>query len=278
MKAIAIYTDLDGSLLDHHSYSHAAADALLEELEDRNIPVIPATSKTRAELLPLRDELRNAHPFIVENGAAVLIPSGYFPQQPAGTTEQDGYWIMVFSRPRSHWLMMLDSLVAEFDGEFLSFNDMADDTIMSLTGLDRTAARRAAAREFGEPVHWSGSEMRRARFVAALQAQGARVLQGGRFLHVSDDCDKGRALRWLNDQYGIRNAGKPPLSIALGDSQNDQAMLEAADYALIIRSPAHEPPSLTRSGNTLLSTAYGPQGWDELVRRLLHTLTTQPDS
>ena len=59
---IVIYTDLDGSLLDHHSYSHAAADALLLELEQRGIPVIPTSSKTRAELIPLRRELNNHHP------------------------------------------------------------------------------------------------------------------------------------------------------------------------------------------------------------------------
>ena len=33
MQKIVIYTDLDGSLLDHQDYGHAAADALLDELE-----------------------------------------------------------------------------------------------------------------------------------------------------------------------------------------------------------------------------------------------------
>jgi hydroxymethylpyrimidine pyrophosphatase-like HAD family hydrolase len=66
MSSIVIYTDLDGSLLDHHSYSHAAADALLAELETQGIPVIPVSSKTRAELLQLRRQLDNRHPFIVD--------------------------------------------------------------------------------------------------------------------------------------------------------------------------------------------------------------------
>ena len=54
MTKLVIYTDLDGSLLDHDSYSHAAADALLVELEAHGIPVIIASSKTRYEQTSLR--------------------------------------------------------------------------------------------------------------------------------------------------------------------------------------------------------------------------------
>ena len=41
-----IFTDLDGSLLDHHSYSFAPAVPLLAELDALGIPVIPITGKT----------------------------------------------------------------------------------------------------------------------------------------------------------------------------------------------------------------------------------------
>ena len=42
MTKLVIYTDLDGTLLDYDSYSHAAADALLDELEGHGVPVIIA--------------------------------------------------------------------------------------------------------------------------------------------------------------------------------------------------------------------------------------------
>ena len=45
-----IFTDLDGSLLDHESYSFAAAVPLLQELASACIPVVPVTSKTRVEI------------------------------------------------------------------------------------------------------------------------------------------------------------------------------------------------------------------------------------
>ena len=94
-----------------------------------------------------------------------------------------------------------------------------------------------------------------------MQGMGATLLQGGRFLHLSGDCDKGRALAWLNRQYAMET-GRNPVTIAIGDSQNDAAMLEAADHALIIQSPSHPPPELKRHDKVLLSEAFGPQGWN----------------
>lgn len=269
---IAIYTDLDGTLLDHDTYSHAAADGLLAELEQRGIPVIPCTSKTRAELLPLRRSLHNRHPFIVENGAAVVIPKGYF-TEPRDDREDDGDWrVKRFSAPRSHWLDVLDSVAAPFAGEFTPFSAMSIDDVCELTGLDHDAATLAMQREYGEPVHWHGDAARRETFIQAVQAAGANVLQGGRFLHLGGDCDKGRALRWLNDRYAAGTAA--PISIAAGDSHNDIAMLEAADHALIVRSPAHPPPPLQRSDNVSITDAYGPAGWAAGLRQLIDRLIT----
>ena len=46
-----IFTDLDGTLLDHESYSAKPADLLIEQIIGQSIgSVIPITSKTRAEL------------------------------------------------------------------------------------------------------------------------------------------------------------------------------------------------------------------------------------
>ena len=54
-QQLLVFTDLDGSLLDHHSYSYQAALPRLQQLEQLGVPVIPATSKTRAEIVHLRE-------------------------------------------------------------------------------------------------------------------------------------------------------------------------------------------------------------------------------
>ncbi len=263
MTSIAIYTDLDGTLLDHHDYSHAPADPLLQRLEAQGIPVIFCTSKTRAELLRLRQELNNRHPFIAENGAAVFIPDGYLPVRPADVVTGGGFWVKAFVPGRSHWLALLRQVPNRFAGRFRPFHDMTVDQLADLTGLSPEEALLAAKREYGEPVQWLGSDADREDFVEALERLGARVLRGGRFLHVSGDCDKGRAMHWLNQQLGA--GGSAPITIALGDSQNDAAMLEAADHAVLVRSPSHPFPRLRRTERVLETSAPGPRGWAEGV-------------
>ena len=66
-----IYTDLDGTLLDHDTYSAEAARSVLERVGAGGIPIVPATSKTYSEVLEFRSSMNLTHGFIVENGAAL---------------------------------------------------------------------------------------------------------------------------------------------------------------------------------------------------------------
>ena len=78
---LLVFTDLDGTLLDHESYSFEPALPALAVLKEKNIPLVLCTSKTRAEIELFRIQLKNIHPFISENGGAIFVPKGnYFPQ------------------------------------------------------------------------------------------------------------------------------------------------------------------------------------------------------
>ena len=268
--SLLVFTDLDGSLLDHHSYSYQDALPQLHALARADIPVIPASSKTRVEIERLREELGNNHPFIVENGAAVFIPAGYVPTQPPGTVERDGYWVRELVPDRSHWLTLLRDLYGEFAEEFDYFHRAGAAGIARMTGLSEERAREANAREYSEPVQWLGSDSRREEFVDRLRSAGATTLQGGRFLSVSGDCDKGRALAWLREVYRAQYPGRVWHDIAIGDSRNDCAMLEAAETALVVRSTVHDYPPLERQEGVIFSRGLGPAGWAEGVARWLH--------
>ena len=266
-----VFTDLDGSLLDHHTYSYQYALPQLHRLERLGIPVIPATSKTRLEIEHLRVALGNANPFIVENGAAVFIPVGYFDSQPVATVEREGYWVREFSAPREKWLGILRALSGEFAGEYDYFFQAGAAGIVRMTNLPEARALEANQREYSEPVQWLGDEARKAEFISCLAARGASVLQGGRFLAVSGDCDKGRALAWLRQVYRQAKPGTLCHDLAIGDSGNDCAMLEAAETALLVRSPVHKFPVLQRADGIICSTDYGPAGWAEGVACWLHS-------
>ncbi|MDA8781752.1 HAD-IIB family hydrolase [Porticoccaceae bacterium] len=262
-----IFTDLDGSLLDHHSYSFAPAANYLARLESQQIPVIAITSKTRTEVLAIRQQMANSHPFVIENGAAICIPKNYFTHCPQRAVESGDYWVISNTEPRSQWLQILDRVGKPFVSEFQTFSSVCAEQgiegLALLTGLTLEQARLAQQREYSESINWLGTKSRKAELIRRLHEAGAHLLQGGRFLSMGGNTDKGRALLQLQALY-LQQQGKCQ-SLAIGDSANDISMLEAANSALIIRSPSHQMPSLERTENLYRSEANGPNGWVEGV-------------
>jgi mannosyl-3-phosphoglycerate phosphatase len=269
MPASLVFSDLDGSLLDHYSYSFEQALPMIKALDRLGIPLILTSSKTCAEIVGLRSALGNSHPFIVENGAAVFIPRHSLPAQPAGTTTYGDYWLYEMAPPRSRWLAALAELAQEYPGEFDSFHSAGVAGIIRMTGLPESEAEAANDRLYSEPVRWLGTAQREARFIESLQEKGATVFRGGRFLSVSANCDKGAALRWLRSQYQAYLPDVEIDDIAIGDSANDLPMLEAAHTALLIRSPVHGFPELIEQEAVIHSQQCGPSGWAEGVSQWL---------
>ena len=260
-----IFTDLDGTLLDHDNYSYQPAANLLEKLTKIGIPVIPTTSKTRREVQPLRRAIDNQHPFITENGAGIYIPKDYFSFICDSWIDEGDFWLQSTCKPRSIWLSLIDELSEQFTAEYQTFNLLftrdGASAIADITGLTLHQASLANEREFSETVVWLSTESRKSVFIKALTDRGAQVHQGGRFLSVTDHVNKGAALLALKNLYLREPYIKSCDTLALGDGKNDVEMLKMADSAIIIRSPHHSPPVVNRTGNIVTSQKNGPEGW-----------------
>ncbi|WP_351089679.1 HAD-IIB family hydrolase [Shewanella sp. S1-49-MNA-CIBAN-0167] len=263
-----IFTDIDGTLLDHYDYSFSHAIDVIEALNERHIPIIANTSKTFAEMEKLQQTIGFNSPFISENGAVIYIPIGYFDQQPQDTFTQGYYWVKEFCQPRTYWLELLTEHAPAFDDDFIGFSTLSVEALCEVTDLSPDNAKLALIRHYGEPLLWQGDEASKQAFIALMTGVGAQMLQGGRFLHVGGDTDKGKAMKWLADVYA-KQYHAPVITIALGDSGNDTAMLEAADIAIQIKSPVHDFPTLTTKKQSIKSSLYGPKGWAECITQTL---------
>ncbi|AFU98218.1 HAD-IIB family hydrolase [Simiduia agarivorans] len=267
-----VFTDLDGTLLDHFNYSFAKAVPMLAALRQHDIPLIIATSKTFAEVQPLRSQLRNGYPFIVENGAGIYLPLSFLPEEQlhqfSGVALHQGYWRLALSQPRAYWQTLLTQAAKDFHGLFASFTQLGTEGIARATGLSHQDARLANEREFSEPVLWLGDDNRKSQFIVHMTALGANVLEGGRFLHITGNSNKGRAMQWVADAFALRD-GHRFTTLAAGDGKNDVPMLELADAALVMRSPVNPTLCLNRSHGYIESPCAGPLGWAKGINHFL---------
>ncbi|AOY88232.1 mannosyl-3-phosphoglycerate phosphatase [Marinobacter salinus] len=257
---LLIFSDLDGTLLNHENYRWDAARPALQRLEAASIPLILNSSKTAPEVRSLRRELGNTDPFIVENGAAVVIP--------AKTFGNDDEQVVNFGAPRVEVLKVL-AVQREAGARFRGFEDMSVPELADATGLDAESAKRAKERLGTEPLIWEGSDDELAAFRSALAAENLRLVQGGRFFHAMGIFDKSDGARFLLDKYREQHGGEEVIAIALGDSPNDQQMLESADIPVVIRGVNSDEVQLPSAKHAMRSIKPGPEGWNECVLNLL---------
>lgn len=267
-----IYTDLDGTLLDHDSYDFSPARPALTAAREAGIPIIPVTSKTLAELERLYRQMDLDGPCVAENGSLIAVPEGYFPS--LDEAPRWGRWrILHLGWTYAEIIEQLDQLRTTHGFRFLGFNDLRDVDVAWLTGLTRNSAALARKRQATEPLIWQGSEEERRRFAATLQTHGLQLVRGGRFWHVMTLADKGTAIQRLTRLYQKRYA-QAFFTVALGDSPNDLSMLAAADCPLVIRrkdGTCMSAEELNEAGipSACCTDAIGPTGWNEAVNGLL---------
>ena len=263
---LVVFTDLDGTLLDHETYSYAPATEALDLLKRRRIPLILCSSKTRAEMELIQLDLQLRHPFISENGGAIFMPRAYFPFTLEGTRDAEGYDVMEFGAPYWQLVETLHRISAELKIRVVGFSDMSSEEIGQDSKLSPMEARLAKQREYDEPFRIPGSAPAvRSRLLDALHEAGLRCTKGGRYYHVTGVTDKGLAIRMLRSLY-VQTWGKA-LTVGLGDSPNDLPLLQEVDVPIVVRNPA------TNTGARLLrkvplarrTSLPGPQGWNEAV-------------
>lgn len=254
---LMIVTDLDGSLLDHHTYSWEPAQPWLDRLNEQGVPVVICSSKTAAEILPLQRQLGIASsPYIAENGAIVHWEG------------VNGSVAQATNKGYTEICQTLQKLRNRMGFKFTGFADVTEKEVAEWTGLTPHNATLAKMREGSESLIWRDSADQFNAFSAALAEEQLALVQGGRFWSVMNQgAGKGAALELLLHHF-TPPAGDKWMTIGLGDGPNDGPMLDKVEYAVIIKGYSKTPVTLQREGRDagktiFYSTHFGPEGWSE---------------
>jgi mannosyl-3-phosphoglycerate phosphatase len=268
-----VFTDLDGTLLDANTYSWAPAMPALEALRARSVPLVLVSSKTRAELEPLRRRLQHQDPFIVENGAAAFVPQGLFAFPLERGRAKIPYDVIELGLPYQMLRDVLKQIEDAVETPLRGFGDLSVDDIMHVTGLSRTDATLAKRREYDEPYLLEGPPALIEEVCRQIVMRGLRWTKGGRLYHLTGDNDKGEAaellLRCYRRQQRLRYQTNHVESIGIGDSVNDAPLLAVVDHPILVQKPDGSFDPDIHLPHLIRAPGIGPVGWNAAILALL---------
>ncbi|MBW2467240.1 MAG: HAD-IIB family hydrolase [Deltaproteobacteria bacterium] len=268
---LLVFTDLDGSLLDHHSYSFKGAEKALIRLQQLAVPLILTSSKTRAEIEILQIRLGLHEAFITENGGGIFLPLDH-PLQNINKLQQfNGYRGKQFGKPYKEIRRIFQTIKDRY--KLIGFGDMTVDEISKLTGLTRKQACLAQKRDFSEPFLFLVETDLQA-LKTELVEYGLTVTRGGRFYHlISTGQDKGRAVIGTKDLFQAEYQDRI-ITIGVGDAENDYPMLRIVDIPVLIPKPDGSYVNMHLDG--LRKAPHpGSKGWGESIMATLEELEKQ---
>jgi len=273
MAHFVVFTDLDGCLLDSVTYTYEPAAPALEALRAQGIPLVLVSSKTRAEIEPLRKQLDHHDPFIVENGAAVFVPRGLFDFPLERARARTSYDVIELGLPYGMLRDVLKQIEKNVATPLRGFGDLSIDEIVQVTGLSRQDAFLAKQREYDEPYILEGPPALIEEVCRQIVVRGLRWTKGGRLFHLTGDNNKGQAatllLRCYQRQQRLHGQGERIETVGIGDSINDAPLLAVVDHPILVQKPdgSYDPdihiPGMTRA------PGIGPIGWNHAVQELL---------
>jgi len=262
-KAAVIFTDLDGTLIDHDTYSYDNALKTIMTLKQKKIPLIICTSKTRAEIEKFRKKLDIKDPFISENGGAIFIPHKYFSIRYPFTRKDRKYDIIELGTGIEALTEVIDRIKTK-SFKITSFSDMSAEELSEDSGLKNQDAELAKKREYDEAFRIDDRRDKK-KIKAMIEKAGYRFTEGGRYCHIMGESDKGKAVKILSDlfrkQYGSLK------TIGLGDGENDIPMLKNVDIPVIIKNSAH--PEIKVKFKAIKTEFEGPKGWSKALNKLV---------
>ena len=260
---ILIFTDLDGSLLDHDNFEFQDIKDFILKCLDKGIKIIPNSSKTKIEIELFFNQLGKELPYISENGAAVH----NLDLLNANLKLKDNS--IILSRSIKEILEIFKTKVPlEFREKCNFIEDMTKDKQMQTLGLNHKYLPFALNRDYSLPLIFNGSQKLIREFSLFLKSLGLKLHEGGRVFNICDDCSKGFAMKSVVKKLRTELKSNP-YTIVVGDSPNDISMLKQSDQPCIIPLPNKDNLIDLEMKNIIRAKKYAPKGWEEVIKSSL---------
>ena len=250
----AVFTSVDGTLLDARTFDAGAARAAVRRLLAAGVPVIPVSVMTLDEIAPIAEELGLRQAMIVEAGGAIARWTG-------------GGWDVEACGPPAETLLDVVLEIEKRSGaNLLVYSALPAGEAARLSGRSGQMLDASTHRSFSEPFVLESGELETVQRAAG--DLGFSIRRGRRFLHLCRACDTGEAFTRLRDELHC------DLAIAVGGVPIDAEFLSRADVPILVPGPDGklDPELVAALPQARIAPAPGPAGWAAAVTEAWQSL------
>lgn len=244
---LAVFTAVDGTLLDSHTFEAGESRATIERLLAADIPVIPMSVMTLDELEPIAADLGLRTAMVVEAGGAIA-------------RWKDGRWeVEPCGPPAETFLSVVTDIEDRSGANLLIYSAMEESAAAKVSGRSGEMLHASTRRAFSEPFVIESGDLEAVK--RAATEIGFSVRRGRRFFHLCRECDEGEAFARLREELGC------DVAIAAGGSLVDAEFLTRADLPIIVPAPdgGIDAELLDRVPAARIAPSPAPAGWSAAV-------------
>ena len=261
-SSILIFTDLDGTLLNRDTFKFDSIKIFLNELKNKNIIIIPNSSKTEDEIKEFNNEANFKFPFISENGSIIHnlnFLSSEFPNK-----------IILAKNVYEIQNIFDKNIDQDLKSKCRVISNLTTQEQIQIFGLPENKLKQVFKRTCTIPIKFEGNNKEKLRLKNILLEIGLDFKDGGRVLNLGDRVNKADAMKKII--YMLENKYKSkPKTIAIGDNHNDLEMLKNSDIPCLVKNDKFINKDL-QIKNLIISKQTAPEGWVEVVKLALEKI------
>ena len=259
--SVAIFTDLDGSLLHKDTFAFDPIKNYITTLIDHGVIVIPNSSKTETEIKKFNKELGINLPYISENGSSIHNLNLINPNFPNK---------IILSRDKDELLKLFSSKVPDsLKSKCVQIFKMTNKQQEKIFGQSNDRLKDVLDRKYTLPFLFNGDKSEKNRLLKILHLNSLTLQDGGR---VSNLCDKVNKVKSMNKVIKILKKTEDKIkTIAVGDNYNDLDMLKNSDIPCLVFNDQFKLDQININ-NLEFSNKPSPEGWADVIKMALAKL------